>query len=166
MILWEGDAPEGHPGQPAYTCKLSYSIVVSHLSFNFLHVWCYSSVSISMVTQLVWICTWWTSRTVPVALTEAAQLRADWISSCCFRVNVHNHPSWATSRKECMAWLSSRPLPSLWFQIHYTEFFCFVYSATVCKCCGSFIFPSDIFLFFFSIFLIQKYEHSLQQCTY
>ncbi len=36
MILWEGDAPEGHPGQPAYTCMLSYSIVVFHLSFNFL----------------------------------------------------------------------------------------------------------------------------------
>ncbi len=25
-----------YPGQPAYTCMLSYSIVVSHLSFNFL----------------------------------------------------------------------------------------------------------------------------------
>ncbi len=36
MILWEGDAPEGHPGQPAYTCMLLYSIVVFHLSFNFL----------------------------------------------------------------------------------------------------------------------------------
>ncbi len=36
MILWERDAPAGHPGQPAYNCMLSYSIVVSHLSFNFL----------------------------------------------------------------------------------------------------------------------------------
>jgi hypothetical protein len=29
----------------------------------------------------------------PVALTGAAQLRADGISSCCYIVNVHNHPS-------------------------------------------------------------------------
>jgi hypothetical protein len=27
---------QGHPGQPAYTCMLSYSIIVFHLSFNFL----------------------------------------------------------------------------------------------------------------------------------
>jgi hypothetical protein len=33
------------------------------------------------------------SRTVPVALTGAAQLRADGISSCCYIVNVLNHPS-------------------------------------------------------------------------
>ena len=31
-------------------------------------------------------------RTVLVALTGAAQLRADGISSCCYIVNVHNHP--------------------------------------------------------------------------
>jgi hypothetical protein len=31
--------------------------------------------------------------TVQVALTGAAQLRADGISSCCCIVNVHNHPS-------------------------------------------------------------------------
>ncbi len=55
-----------------------------------------------MIRQ-VWFCTWWTSRiaclfrTVPVALTGAAQLRADGISSCCYIVNVHNHPSWALS---------------------------------------------------------------------
>jgi hypothetical protein len=36
MILCEWDALEGDPGQPAYTCMLSYSIVVTHLSFNFL----------------------------------------------------------------------------------------------------------------------------------
>jgi hypothetical protein len=30
-------------------------------------------------------------RTVTVALTGAAQLRADGISSCCYIVNVHNH---------------------------------------------------------------------------
>jgi hypothetical protein len=28
--------PEGNPGKCAYTCLLSYSIVVSHLSFNYL----------------------------------------------------------------------------------------------------------------------------------
>jgi hypothetical protein len=31
-------------------------------------------------------------RTVPVALTGAAKLRAKGISSCCYIVNVHNHP--------------------------------------------------------------------------
>ncbi len=44
-------------------------------------------------------------RTIPVALTEAAQLRPDGISSSCYiyiAVNVHNHLSWATSRKEGM----------------------------------------------------------------
>jgi hypothetical protein len=71
------------------------------------------------VTRQVWFCTWWTGcttclfRTLPVALTGAAQLRADGISSCCYIINVHNHPSWATSRKEGMAWYSSRPMPSL-----------------------------------------------------
>jgi hypothetical protein len=53
-------------------------------------------------------------RTVPVALTGAAQLRADGISSCCNIVNVHNQPPWATSRKEVMDWYSSRPMPSLY----------------------------------------------------
>ncbi len=52
-------------------------------------------------------------RAVPVALTGAAKLRADGISSCCSLVNVHIHPSWATSRKEGIAWYSSRPMPSL-----------------------------------------------------
>ncbi len=36
------------------------------------------------------------------------------ISSWCFIVNVHNHPSWATTCKEGMAWYSIRPMPSLW----------------------------------------------------
>ncbi len=36
------------------------------------------------------------------------------ISSCCNLVNVHNHPSWATSRTEGMALYSSRHMPSLW----------------------------------------------------
>ncbi len=39
---------------------------------------------------------------------QAAQLRADGISNCCYIVNVYNHLSWATSRKEGMAWYSSR----------------------------------------------------------
>ncbi len=34
-IDWMG-CPEGNPGKCAYTCMLSYSIVVSHLGFNFL----------------------------------------------------------------------------------------------------------------------------------
>ncbi len=54
------------------------------------------------VTRQVWVCTWWTGRTaclfrtVPVTLTGAANPRADGISSCCYLVNVHNPPSWAT----------------------------------------------------------------------
>ncbi len=35
VILFKWDAPAGNPGKCAYTCILSYSIVVSHLSFNF-----------------------------------------------------------------------------------------------------------------------------------
>ncbi len=38
------------------------------------------------------------------------------ISSCCYIINVHNHPSWATSHKEGMAY-SSRPMPSLWSRV-------------------------------------------------
>ncbi len=44
------------------------------------------------VTRQVWFSTWWTGRTaclfhtVPVALTGAAQLRADGIFSCCYIV--------------------------------------------------------------------------------
>ncbi len=34
------------------------------------------------------------------------QLRADGISSCYYIINVHNQASWATSRKEGMAWYS------------------------------------------------------------
>jgi hypothetical protein len=36
MILCEWDAPEGNPDNVAYTCMLSYPIIVSHLRFNFL----------------------------------------------------------------------------------------------------------------------------------
>jgi len=73
------------------------------------------------VTRQVWFCALYgrasTSclfRTIPVALTGAAQLRADGISSCSYIVNVNNHASWATSCKEGMAWYSSRPMLSLW----------------------------------------------------
>ncbi len=58
---------------------------------------------------------------VPVALTGAAQLQADGISSCCYIVNVHNHPTLATSRKEAMAWSSGRAMPSLWLQPQQSE---------------------------------------------
>ncbi len=51
---------------------------------------------------------------VLVALTGAAQMRADEISRWCYIVNVHNHPSWAWPRKDGMAWYLSRNLPSLW----------------------------------------------------
>jgi hypothetical protein len=78
------------------------------------------------VTQLVWnwsFCTWWMGgtaclyRTVPVALKGAAQQRAKGIPSCCYIVNVHNLPSWTTSRKKGMAWYSRRPMPSLWVRL-------------------------------------------------
>jgi hypothetical protein len=36
MILCEWDAPDGNPNNVAYTCMLSYPIIVSHLPFNFL----------------------------------------------------------------------------------------------------------------------------------
>ncbi len=71
------------------------------------------------VIRQVCCCTWWTGRTTclfctaQVALTKAAQLRADCMSSCCYLLKVHNHPPWATPRKEGMAWYSSRPMPSL-----------------------------------------------------
>jgi hypothetical protein len=60
-------------------------------------------------------------RTVPVALTGAAQLRAGGIFSCCYIVNVHNRPSLATSRME--AWPGTLVNPRLlsvlcWSQIH------------------------------------------------
>jgi hypothetical protein len=51
---------------------------------------------------------------------HAQQLPADGISSCCYIVNVHNHPSWATSGKEGMTWYSCRPLPSIWLQPHHS----------------------------------------------
>jgi hypothetical protein len=79
------------------------------------------------VTWQVCFCTRWKDhtaclfRTVPVALTGAAQLRADGISSCCYTVNVPNHPSWGTSHKEGTVWYSSRPMPSLWFSQFFDD---------------------------------------------
>ncbi len=39
-------------------------------------------------------------------------------------VTEHNHPSWATSRKEGLAWYSiySKPLPSLWVKVVLLSF--------------------------------------------
>ncbi len=45
---------------------------------------------------------------------------------CCYIVNVHNHPSWAKSRKEGMAWYSSRPMPSLCWGFLYMYYFSLV----------------------------------------
>jgi hypothetical protein len=53
MILFEWDAPEGNPGKCAYTCMLSYSIVVSHLSFNFLRLLLLSSIYLRVCTVLL-----------------------------------------------------------------------------------------------------------------
>ncbi len=50
----------------------------------------------------------------PVALTRAAQLWADGISSCRYKVNLYDHPSRATPCKKDMAWYSSGPILSLW----------------------------------------------------
>ncbi len=69
----------------------------------------------SRLARQVWFCTWWTGRTACLfytvldALTEAAQLRANGISSCCYLVNVNktSQPSimsYSTSRKEGLAW--------------------------------------------------------------
>ncbi len=56
-------------------------------------------------------------RNVPVAMTEAAQLRTDGISKCCYLVNIHiTQPS--VKSKKGMTWYSSRPLPSLWFGLY------------------------------------------------
>ncbi len=64
---------------------------------------------------------------VSLALTGAAQLRADGISSCCYGGNVHNHPSWAMSRKEGIVWYSSRPMPSLWFFLAFGSILSMLY---------------------------------------
>jgi hypothetical protein len=58
-------------------------------------------------------------RSLLIALTGAAQMRADEISNCCYIVNVSNHPLCVMSRKDGMAWQSSRPMPSLWLRYQY-----------------------------------------------
>ncbi len=64
------------------------------------------------VTRQVWFCSWWTGRAgCPDRSFPAG---AEGISSCCYLVDVHNHPSRVTLRKEGMAWYSSRLVPSLW----------------------------------------------------
>ncbi len=114
------------------------------------------------VTRLVWICTWWTGHTarlfltVPVALTEAAQLRADWIPSCCFRVNVHNHPSWATSSKKGMVWYSSSPMPYL-FSSSNTAQSSFVFSI-VLQYVKAAVLLFSLLTYLFSIFLFSSYK--------
>ncbi len=97
--------PECHPRQQAYTFLIRI-LSTSFISVSIFSVCCYSRVSILMRLPF---------HTEPVALTEAAQLRAEGNSSCCYILIVHNHPSWATSRKVGMAWYSRRPMPSLWF---------------------------------------------------
>ncbi len=51
MILCEWDAPEGHPGQ---CCVHLYAriLLTSFTLVSILSVWCYSSVSISVVTAM------------------------------------------------------------------------------------------------------------------
>jgi hypothetical protein len=98
----------------------SWSVWVCHDQWGRrLEGWANTSARLAGLRREIWqlwFCAWWTDRTpclfstVPVAQKRAAQLRADGISSCCFIVNVHNHPSWATSCKEDMAWCSSRPM--------------------------------------------------------
>jgi hypothetical protein len=50
MILCEWDASEGHPGQ---SCVHLYAriLLTSFISVSIFSVWCYSSVSISMVVK-------------------------------------------------------------------------------------------------------------------
>jgi hypothetical protein len=77
-----------------------------------------------------------------VALTGAAQLRGDGISSCCCIINVNNHPSWATSGKEGMAWYSSKPTSSIWgwgsFNFRKVQYSCWStwrWGGSYCSCC-------------------------------
>ncbi len=54
-------------------------------------------------------CTWWTvNATCPDGPHHLPQSGSDLL------LNVHKISSWVTSRKESMAWYSSRPKPSLW----------------------------------------------------
>ncbi len=69
----------------------------------------------------VWFCTWWTVHSAcPDRPHHLPLSRADLL------LNVHETPSWATTRKEGMAWYSSRPMPSLWYLSLY------IYVHSVC----------------------------------
>jgi hypothetical protein len=58
-----------------------------------------------------------------------------WNFSCCALVNVvHNHLLWAPSRKEGMAWYSSRPLPSLWWWPARSHLSCLFFLLLACVC--------------------------------
>ncbi len=55
---------------------------------------------------------------------RSAQLRVNGISSLLLYskwLNVHNHPSWATPRKEGTTWYSSRPIPFLWQRVRQVD---------------------------------------------
>jgi len=69
----------------------------------------------------LWFCMWWTGRTACMPFSYRTGCPDMSCPAKCWwnfqqllhtMVNVHNHPSWAASRKEGMAWYSSRPLPS------------------------------------------------------
>ncbi len=61
-------------------------------------------------SRVWWFCTWWT---VHSACPDRPH-HLPW-SGADLLLNVHETPSWATSRKEGMAWYSSRPMPSHWY---------------------------------------------------
>ncbi len=113
-------APEGHPGKCAYTCMLSYSIVVPHLSFNFLCLlllysiylsgWALHGVLLSLAggvwPELVWFVLWWTGRTGCLALPyrtvcpDSSCPAASWwhFQLLLYSKCTHNHSSWLQSR--------------------------------------------------------------------
>ncbi len=74
------------------------------------------------VTRQVWFCTWWMDRTaclfhtVPYSPDRSYPAASWWNFQLLFYSKCAQHPSWiwSTSRKEAMAWYSSRPMPYLW----------------------------------------------------
>ncbi len=80
MILCEWDASEGHPGQ---SCVHMYARILStsFTSVSIFSVWCYSSVSISMVVTI----------TYKVAVYAPAE-RADIFISTPHMYSVENGP--------------------------------------------------------------------------
>jgi hypothetical protein len=98
------------------------------------------------------ICTWWTGCTACLFLyrtgcpDRSCPAASWWNSSCCYVVNVHNNPPWATSRKDGIAWYSSIPMPSLWLRTRWMiaswylawpagrkKCVIYIFSAKVCK---------------------------------